>query len=233
MTDELYYTSRGSGQPVLCLHDLWSSGSSFGAVDVSDELFNLCAWDAPGYGQSPPPADNADLAWYADQAANLIQRLGSSPAHLVGSGWGALVAMKTATNNPQLVKSLVLSGANVGLARDPDSADELRTHVREFAAAPELNPEGRTAAMNTIVNTYIAPELKTLRVPTLIMRGEHDQISSLEHSTAVAEPIADSVVVTCKDAGHLIHEDRPEAFSIWLDSFLRIVDNIRDDSWAA
>ena len=258
MAGDVFYTSRGAGQTVLCLHGLWSSSSGFGGVDISSDLFRLCAWDAPGFGRSQDPPDNADLDWFAGQAASLIESAGEAPAHVIGSGWGGLVAMQVAISHPHLVKCLVLSGVNLGLARDQHVADALREKVSRFvdnpsdfaakeaaklvsAKAPEstvtavrqllahdVRPAGCSAAMETVVDSFLATQLKTLRIPTIVIWGDHDQISTLEASQAVAEPIADSVVITCAGAGHLSHVDRPDSFSLWLDTFLRIVDNIRE-----
>ena len=258
MADEIFYTSRGAGATVLCLHGLWSSSSGFDGVEITNDLFRICAWDAPGYGRSPDAPDHADLDWFAGQAATAVEAAGDSPAHIVGSGWGALIAMQIALSRPHLVKSLVLTGAGVGLARDQLAAESLRKKISRFiddpagfadeasaelvsAEAPvstlaavrqviesDVRAAGCSVAMETVVTSHLTTQLRALRIPTIVVWGDDDQILSLEDSQAVAEPIADSVVITCAGAGHLCHVDQPASFSIWLDSFLRIVDNVRE-----
>ena len=56
-------------------------------------------------------------------------------------------------------------------------------------------------------------ELEFIRVPTLIIVGEHDPICSLKWARVLHEGISSSELVVFKRSGHFPHFEEPEAFS--------------------
>jgi pimeloyl-ACP methyl ester carboxylesterase len=65
--------------------------------------------------------------------------------------------------------------------------------------------------------------LHGVRVPTLILWGENDDVIPLEQSDVLAAAIVDSKRVIIKDAGHPCYLDQPEEFHEALLSFLKRV----------
>lgn len=63
--------------------------------------------------------------------------------------------------------------------------------------------------------------LKNVKVPTLVVWGEKDEIIPLQKSDALAAVLEDAKRVILKDAGHPCYVDRPEEFHRELLSFLR------------
>lgn len=64
-------------------------------------------------------------------------------------------------------------------------------------------------------------QLKKVKVPTLVIWGEKDQIIPVEKSDALAAAIEDAKRVILKGAGHPCYLDRPEEFHQALLEFLR------------
>src|ERR671911_493546 len=64
------------------------------------------------------------------------------------------------------------------------------------------------------------PLLKSIEVPTLVIGGEEDGISSPEVMGAMAEKIPNSRHVTLARAGHLSNLEAPEGFNAALKEFL-------------
>jgi pimeloyl-ACP methyl ester carboxylesterase len=65
----------------------------------------------------------------------------------------------------------------------------------------------------------LAPALRTLRIPTLIVAGERDT-ASLGPSEALAAALPDAEFARIPDAGHVVNLARPAEFNHQLDSFL-------------
>lgn len=64
-------------------------------------------------------------------------------------------------------------------------------------------------------------QLKKVKVPTLVIWGEKDQIIPMEKSDAIVAAIEDAKRVILKDAGHPCYLDRPEEFHQALLAFLQ------------
>lgn len=63
--------------------------------------------------------------------------------------------------------------------------------------------------------------LKKVRVPTLVIWGEKDEIIPMQKSDALVASLEDAKRVILKDAGHPCYVDRPEEFHRELLAFLR------------
>lgn len=62
--------------------------------------------------------------------------------------------------------------------------------------------------------------LARLRTPTLLVWGEHDHINARAGGEAMAALLPDARLVTVAGAGHLPHQERPDAFATLLDGRL-------------
>jgi 3-oxoadipate enol-lactonase len=85
----------------------------------------------------------------------------------------------------------------------------------------ESNPNGVVAALGAMrERPDSTPLLGKIEVPTLVIGGEEDGISSPEVMGAMAEKIPDSRHVTLRNAGHLSNLEAPEGFNAALKEFL-------------
>jgi pimeloyl-ACP methyl ester carboxylesterase len=62
--------------------------------------------------------------------------------------------------------------------------------------------------------------IKSVAVPTLIVWGRHDRIVGLRTATRFQQDIARSQLVVIDDAGHSVHEEKPDAVNRAIVSFL-------------
>ena len=110
---QIHYRERGTGEPVLLLHQTPSSSSMWERVmHTFPDGYRLVAPDTPGFGCSDAPAvpDASGLAWYAEQVVAVMDRLGIERASLVGHHTGAMIATELAAASPDRVDKLVLIG---------------------------------------------------------------------------------------------------------------------------
>jgi pimeloyl-ACP methyl ester carboxylesterase len=102
----------------------------------------------------------------------------------------------------------------------------LRTDVLEALVAPWLG-DGQEAFYRQIAQadeSYTAelePLLGSISVPTAIVWGVEDTWIPVEQAHRLAAAIPGSTLTVIEGAGHLIGEDRPGAFAIEVDRWLR------------
>ena len=134
----LAYREQGDGEPVVFVHGtagdlrIWSRqlpaiGRAYRAIAYSRRF-------ARPNQDIDPAADDPMLPHVEDLAA-FLREVDARPAHLVGSSWGAFIALLLAIRAPALVRSLVLEEPPVVslFASTPPRPTEL---LRLFATRP-------------------------------------------------------------------------------------------------
>ncbi len=216
------------GPVVFCLHGLLGGGPQFDGLASLHDNYCIAAWDAPGYGRSPDPADGATLQWYAHQAASAIEAIGDTPVHLLGVGWGGMVAMQLAASRGDLVKSMILVGSQLSLRPGQIEGSGIGGLELGSVRAGEVREVGYTSAARSMLGVDLSASLRGVTLPCLVIMGEDAGDAEVQDSQDVSAAIADAVFVTMRDAGNLPHLRQPVAFGAWLRSFLFIVDRVRD-----
>ncbi|WP_019813809.1 alpha/beta fold hydrolase [Saccharomonospora saliphila] len=111
----LHVAESGSGPAVLLLHgfgEFWWVWHHQ-VRDLADAGFRVIAVDLRGYGDSDKPPRGYDGWTLAGDVTGLVRALGERDAHLVGHGWGGLLAWSAAILHPRIVRSVsVLGGAH-------------------------------------------------------------------------------------------------------------------------
>jgi pimeloyl-ACP methyl ester carboxylesterase len=138
-----HFLESGSGAPVLLLHGIGSAAESWHEVQQDlAERFRVIAWDAPGYGLSPPlPSESPEAGHYAEALWNLWQHLGLGAVHLVGHSLGALVAARFAATRPKAARSLTLMSAAIGHGSLPEAVRQEKLNSR-LSHLERLGPQG-------------------------------------------------------------------------------------------
>lgn len=136
-------TGRGTLPPLVLLHGMGSAARSWRAqlVGLSANR-RVVAWDAPGYGDSTPPAPAMpDAGDYARLALAFIDYLGIQRCHLVGHSLGTLMAARIAATYPERLLSVSFSGLAIGHAELPEEESRrlLQGRLDDIA---RLGPEG-------------------------------------------------------------------------------------------
>jgi len=121
---ELYFVERGSGIPVVFVHGSAATLDSWRAqVDAFATRFRVVAYSRRYHPPNParPDGQTYSLSLHADDLIGLIETLGLERVHLVGSSYGAYVALLVTLRRPELVRSLVLAEPPIlpWLARTP------------------------------------------------------------------------------------------------------------------
>lgn len=226
------------GPAVLLLHGIGGNARSCGplAEALAGHGHRVLAWDAPGYGESAEPLEPVD---YPARVVQVLDELGLAQVDLFGTSWGGVIATEVAARWPERVRSLLLADSTRGSATDPGKAAAMRARpaqlaelgAEQFAAdrsprlvAPDCDPAvsaavrdemarvrvpGYRAAAEFMAGTDTSDLLPRLTVPTLVLVGEHDEVTGVPEARLLAERIPGARFALIRDAGHAALVERP------------------------
>ena len=191
------------------------------------------ALSAEGIAQHAQQAGLTAVQLHGGVDLALLQQLHLGPADIVGHSDGGNVALLLARYHPDLVRRVVVSGANFrGDFAGLYAYVRLRwgTSEQHFAAGipvtvrhdyDAVSPYGdrhwdvlvaKTKVLWTTW-TVISPEdLRAIRTPVLIMAGDHDVIS-LEHTIALYRSLPAGRLCILPNTGHGTMTERPSLFN--------------------
>ena len=119
MSTELFHKQAGEGTPILLLHGMGGDADVWGdAFDLLADGHRVIAYDRRGFTRSKQEPV-ADVGVHADDAAELLAKLGAAPATVVAWSSGGIVALDLAIRRPDSVSALVLIEAPLHLKRAP------------------------------------------------------------------------------------------------------------------
>jgi pimeloyl-ACP methyl ester carboxylesterase len=107
----LHRWETGAGPALLCVHDTASTGDVWRPLaDAAEERAHTIAYDRRGWGRSdaPEPYLRTTIQEQSEDAARLLEELGTSPALVCGAGLGAVVALDLIVRRPELVAGATL-----------------------------------------------------------------------------------------------------------------------------
>jgi pimeloyl-ACP methyl ester carboxylesterase len=195
-----------------------------------------------------PSAEPADR--YARIAVDLLRGLGHSRAHVVGVSWGGVIATRMALRYPEMLRSLTLmdssrgsgrtAAGRAGMLRRVDDLAEMGADAFARSRGPNLlAPDAPVAVAERVIATMArvrltgyqgaaemmaatdhSADLGRISVPTLVLVGEHDRVTGVPESRALAEGIPGARFVVVPGGGHAVHQENPSAVNAELRRFL-------------
>ncbi|HEY3247777.1 MAG TPA: alpha/beta hydrolase [bacterium] len=108
----LAYVEQGTGDPIVFVHGGFSDLRAWASqLRAFSSNYRCIAYSLRYHYPNPWRGDGSDytVPVHAKDLANLIERLGASPAHLVGTSYGGRIALHLARERPELVRTLVLA----------------------------------------------------------------------------------------------------------------------------
>jgi pimeloyl-ACP methyl ester carboxylesterase len=106
---QLYWELSGSGQPAILVHGSWGDHNHWAqVVPALSNSLSVATYDRRGHSRSERPAGQGSIQEDVDDLAGLIDHLYGGSAHVIGNSFGAAIALKLATQRPQLFRSLVV-----------------------------------------------------------------------------------------------------------------------------
>lgn len=123
----LRYDVAGRGDPTVLVHGSLSDARIWEPVRVGlAPSLRVLVYDRRGHGESTGPVRTHPVRDDATDLAQLLEAIDLFPAHVIAHSYGAAVALRLATDRPEMVRSLGLHEPPfVGLLEDdPATAPE-------------------------------------------------------------------------------------------------------------
>ena len=197
---KIRYAVEGSGEPVVLIHGLFSSGfinwTLTGVVKELAKDHQVIILDLPGHGLSARPAQKeAYGAQMADDIVLLLDHLKIKKVHLVGYSLGGMITMKVLARHPERVLSATVAG--MGWFKEGSAMVKIFEKLKGGGIGP---PQQFFDVVGTLALTE--DELKKIDLPVKVLIGDKDIVKAL-----YVEPLQkirkDWPVVEIKDADHL------------------------------
>jgi 3-oxoadipate enol-lactonase len=206
------------------------------------DRFCVITYDHPGHGASELPEQPCTVESLARGLLRLLDELGLERVSLCGVSLGAMVGMALALEAPERVERLVLACTSaylgppdgwierarivraegmeaivepvVGRWFTPELAGrEPETVMRFRAMLAATQPEGYARCCEAVGAWDARERISTLAVPVLVVAGQDDSATPVEHSELIASQVSGSRLVVLERAAHLANVERAEAFT--------------------
>lgn len=246
---KIYYEVAGEGLPFIMVHanpfdhNLWLY-----QIAHFSTYFKVIAIDLRGYGRSDKPETPFSLGDMANDVLGVCRDLDVKQAILGGISVGSGMALLLGLDHPELFKALILVGGSSGPGGSIEERIHGYTeigiekyhiqHLRELVAPgfpetklgnyllktfverdPWLSGQSIAQIFRARGGTDMTPRLGSMKVPTLVINGEHD--NSLAGGRKTAALIPDAVHKVLPNTGHACNIEDPAGFDEFVIEFLR------------
>lgn len=244
----LAFRDSGHGRPIVWIHGFPHSSAIFEPQMTIGGVRHIRV-DLPGFGASPPPAPGMAISGYAHEIVAVLDHLNIHRTIVAGISMGGYVLMELLRQAPQRIEGIILIDTRERADSDQAREDRYKTvagiekngtqAVIDSMLPKMIFQESRREAFLNIMRTASAegmvaaqramagrlPSTATLRsvkMPALIVQGDHDPITSVEDARRMASLIPGSKLVIIQDAAHASNFDQPEIFNSAVTEFLAI-----------
>ena len=192
--------------PVLVLSN--SLGTTLQMWDAQAAHFaqthRVLRYDTRGHGGSVCNPGPYSFAQLGQDVLAILDALHIEQAHFCGISMGGLTGLWLGVNAPARMRSITVA----------NSAAKIGVESAWIERAAMVRAQG-TAAMQALGSA-----ISGITVPTLLIAGEHDPVTTVADAQAMHAAIAASVLATVP-ASHLSNLEAPSAFEQALAGFLK------------
>ncbi|AYF97885.1 alpha/beta fold hydrolase [Protaetiibacter intestinalis] len=223
--ETIYHEVHGTGEPLLLLHGGYCSLENMRPLGgLLAERYEVHAPERAGHGRTPDREGPYGYGRMLEETVAYLDAVGLDSVHVVGFSDGGILALLLALEHPGRVRRIVPISANIHtdafVPEDyPHETVPQAAHERLDREYAELSPDGaehgavvleKLLAMWTAEPDIPVASLAGIRVPTLVMAGEHDAIRR-DHSELIASSIPGARLVVVPGTTHMLVSERPDA----------------------
>jgi 3-oxoadipate enol-lactonase len=243
----IHYEIAGDGPAMVLIHanpfdhDLWLY-----QIAHFSTWFKVIAVDIRGYGRSDKVTAPYSLEDMCNDVLGVMDKEDVQRAVLMGCSVGSGIALLLGLDHPDRFEGLVLVGGNSGPSErfmqriegyTTNLADYHIKHMRQLVAPgfpetergryllnmfverePRLDGHAIAQVFRANNSTDTTPRLMDMRVPTLVINGEHDH--SLPAGQLTAALIPNAIHETLPGTGHACCIEDPAGFDKLVADFL-------------
>lgn len=231
---DVRFRDIGAGPVVLLLHGWGDTFATFDTLIPELGRKRFVRLDLPGFGASEPPSSPWDVSRYAEFVRHFLDKLGVvEPDILLGHSFGGRIAIKGVAGGLIKPKQLVLiASAGVAARRSARRSvfsvlaktgkiltvfpplsffkERLRRKLYQFAGSADYLQAGTMKeTFLKVVRENLKADAEKIKIPTLLVWGEHDAETPLAEARTLEKTIAGARLDVIPEAGHFVHREKP------------------------
>jgi len=239
------YVRKGTGKTILILHGWGDTSQGLKALtDKLSKVYDVIALDLPGFGGTQAPPSVWGLTDYATFVQRFVAKVGLSEVYayvghsnggaiaIRGLGQGILRADKLVliasagirgeyNGRNKLLRVLTKAGKAATTPLPKSVKTKLRRKVYDAVGSDMLVAEHLQETFKKVVTDDVRQDAQQVKVPALLLYGEHDQATPVRYGEQYHQLIQASTFEVVGGAGHLVHIDKPKIVEKAIEEFLR------------
>jgi pimeloyl-ACP methyl ester carboxylesterase len=227
---DLYcYEWDNEGEAVVLLHGGMSQTAHWAANIVPDlEDYHVFAYDRSSHGFTAYREESINFKYQLREAIAYLETVVKEPAHIVGWSDGGIIGIMIAIERPELVKSLVLIGANFhynGTLGDFEIGEISAEDRAEYAIYSPDSAETQDVIYQRFMKMWPSEpdialeEIKKIQCPVLVMAGDDDVISHA-HTVELFEALPLGQLAIVPGTSHILPKEKPGLVNLLITEFL-------------
>lgn len=227
---KLYFAvfHHNGGSPVILLHGGFASSDSWGfEVPRVAKTHEVIVMDTRGRGRSTLGWAPLGYRQFASDTLAVLDAVGARKVSVVGLSDGGITGLILAIDHPKRVDRLFVWGATFNAEANPTGLPDpaMKDMGAVFMARMEMqyralspNPDGFKDLRAALVHLYeneprlTSAELGTIRSPTVVADGAHEQFIAPDHTAMLAHLIPGAQLVILPNVSHGGPQQDPAAF---------------------
>jgi pimeloyl-ACP methyl ester carboxylesterase len=223
---QMYYATYGRGEPILLIHgglghaDIWAN-----QVAEMSKTNLVIVGDSRGHGRSSRNEQPYGYDLMSSDYLALLDFLKIDKVSLVGWSDGGIIGIDIALGHPERLNKLFAQAANVTV----DGVDPNVMNSKVFSAYIDRmgkdyarmskTPDQYSAFVDQISKMWASQpawtkeQLATIKVPTAIVLGDHDEAITRAHTEYMAGAIPGAKLIILKDASHFAMLQDPAGYT--------------------
>jgi len=215
---EMYYETRGEGEPLVLLHGFTGAGSNWSLLFPEPvDGYQLIIPDLRGHGRSTNPSMEFTHRQSALDVFALLDRIQIERFQAIGMSAGAKTLLHMGTQQPDRIEAMVLVSAT------PYFPEPARAIMRQMTEKNRTEQEWQQMRQwhhhgdeqiralwrqgNTFKDSYgdmnfTPPYLATIQARTLIVHGDRDPLYPVELALEMYRAIPRSYLWVVPNGGH-------------------------------
>jgi len=225
----VYYETEGDGDPIVLLHGGLADNSTWAAQFAGLAPHRrVVAPERQAQGHTPDRPGPLTYRAMAEQTVGFLVALGLGPVDLVGWSDGGMVGTLVASEHPELVRTLSVTGSGFSSAGYVPGAmealvsltpgdEDMAMFAAMYAEASPDGPEHFPEVWDKIRTMWAEPfdwtaRVRRLSAPTLVIVGDDDYVS-VEHAEAFSRLVERGQLAVVPGASHLVPMEKPDLFN--------------------
>ncbi len=222
---KIWYALFGHGSPVILLHGGLANSDYWGnQVPVLARHYRVMVMDSRGHGRSTRNEQPYGYDLMASDVIGVMDFLKIRKAAIVGWSDGAILGLDIAIHHPERITKLFAFAANSDPSGVADISNSSVFNAYIARAEKEYErlsptPAQFRAFLEQITNmwatqpNFTSEQLQSIRVPTWIVDGDHDEAIKRENTEYMAKMIPNAGLLLQPEVSHFSFLQDPQQFN--------------------